>query len=109
MLKIYVAGKYSDPNIINVLGNIREGIKMSAKLLSLGYAPFCPFLDYQFQFYEPDLKVEDYYAYSLTWLNSCDAMLVLPGYKSSKGTLAEIDTAKISGIPIYYSLEDLIK
>lgn len=106
-MKIYVAGKYSDSNIIEVLNNIREGIKMSAKVLKMGHVPFSPWLDYQFQFYEPELKVEDYYNYSLTWLKCCDAMLVLPNYENSKGTLKEIEVAKENNIPIYYSLEDL--
>jgi hypothetical protein len=35
-------------------------------------------------------------------------MLVLPGWRNSRGTLDEIEKAKEFKIPIFYSLEDLI-
>ena len=108
-MRVYVAGKYSDTNIIACLNNIHEGIKMSVEVLKLGHACFCPWLDYQFQFFSKDLKVEDYYRYSMAWLEVSDCVLVLPGYETSKGTLAEIKRAEEKGINIYYKLEDLPK
>ena len=106
MNRIYVAGCYSADNVIEVLHNIREGVKMGAKLLKMGYSPFCPWLDHQYSFYE-DISVEQYYKYSLDFLEVCDAMLVLPGYEKSKGTIAEIRFAKLKGIPVYYNIKDL--
>ena len=106
MKKIYVAGKYSADNVIDVLHNIREGIKISAKLIKMGYSPFCPWLDHQFSFYE-DISVEEYYKYSIDFLKVCDAMLVLPHSENSKGTQKEIIIAENMGMPIYYSLEEI--
>ena len=48
MYRFYIAGKYSDDNVISTLDNIKLGIKMGAVLVGKGFAPFCPFLDYQF-------------------------------------------------------------
>lgn len=48
MKKVYVAGKYSDDNVLDVLGNISRGIKLCKDLFLLGYAPFCPWLDHQY-------------------------------------------------------------
>jgi hypothetical protein len=101
MKRIYVAGKYSSDNIIQGLQNMREGMKASAKILKLGYAPFCPFLDYQFSFFE-DVTVEEYYAYSMAWLEVSDEVWVLPGWEKSKGTKAEIKRAKELDIPVEY-------
>jgi len=105
-MRIYVAGKYSADNVIEVLHNIREGTKVSAKLIKMGHSPFCPFLDHQFSFYE-DISVPEYYKYSIDFLKVCEAMLVLKGYETSKGTLKEIEIAEEMGIPIYYSLEEI--
>ena len=110
MKRIYVAGPYSANNVITILDNIRRGIRASVEVLLAGYAPFCPWLDYQFQFVllqGETLNVSHYYEYSLAWLRVADAMLVLPGYETSKGTLAEIEEAHELGIPVFYSLDDL--
>ena len=105
--RIYVAGAYSADNVIDVLNNIRNGNKMAAQLMKLGFAPFSPWLDYQFQFFEV-LSIKDYYDYSIAWLLVSDAMLVLPNFENSKGTLNEISIAEQKGIPIFYSLNDLL-
>lgn len=101
-MRIYVAGAYSADNVINVLNNIARGTGKCVEILANGDEPFCPWLDYQFQFYNQDLKVEDYYRYSMAWLDVSDKVFVLSGSENSKGTQAEIDRAKELGIPIEY-------
>lgn len=107
MKRIYVAGKYSADNVISVLNNIHDGTKMSVEVLKAGYSPFCPWLDYQFQFYDKTLTVDDYYRYSMAWLEVSDAMLVLPNSENSKGTQKEILRAIELGIPIYRNLKEI--
>lgn len=105
--RIYVAGSYSADNVIQILNNMHTGTKVCAELLKEGYCPFCPWLDYQFQFYDKTLTVEDYYRYSMGWLKVSDVVLVLPNYENSKGTQAEIKRAKELNIPVVYSKEEL--
>lgn len=109
MKRVYIAGPYSANNVLGVLKNIGRGEKMAAKLFSLGFAPFCPWHDKSFVIDRPDddFTVEQFYKYSLAWLEVSDAVLVLPDYQESKGTLAEIERAQELRIPIYYSLEAL--
>jgi hypothetical protein len=112
MKRIYVAGSYSADNVTTVLDNMRNGMRASVEVLLAGFSPFCPWLDYHFQLMLRDgetLTVEDYYNYSMAWLEVSDAILVLPNHHQSKGTLAEIARAKELGIPIFYSLEELKK
>lgn len=106
-MRVYVAGKYSDSNIIGCLNNIHDGIKASVEVLKRGHACFCPWLDYQFQFFDKTLVVEDYYRYSMAWLEVSDCVLVLPNSENSKGTQAEIKRAEELGIPVYYSIESI--
>ena len=104
MKRIYIAGAYSSDNVIGVLDNIRIGMRAATEVMLAGYFPFCPWHDHLFQYMLRDgekLHVQDYYAYSLAWLEVSDAVMVLPGFKASKGTLAEISRARGMGIPVY--------
>jgi len=102
MKRIYVAGKYSDTNIIGCLNNIHDGIKASVEVLKQGDAPFSSWIDYQFQFFDKTLTVEDYYRYSMAWLEVSDEVWVLPNSENSKGTQAEIKRANELKIPIKF-------
>ena len=110
MKTVYVAGPYSANNVIDVLHNMRRGLKISKDVFLRGFAPFAPWLDYLYTLMLDDgetLSVEQYYAYSMAWLEKADCVLVLPGYEQSKGTMAEIEKAKELGIPIYYNIKDI--
>ena len=109
--RIYIAGSMSDSSCLQFLENLRRGIRVSAELVMLSYHPFSPFIDFQFFLaLRNDEKITDKMIkeYSLSWLEVSDAVLVLPDYESSKGTIAEIKRAKELGIPIYYSMEELV-
>ena len=109
---VYVAGAYSANNVIDVLSNMRRGMRASTEVLLAGFSPFSPWLDYQFSLMlqnDETLSVEDYYKYSMSWLERSDCVLVLPNSEHSKGTQAEIRRAQELGIPIYYRLKDIPK
>ena len=108
--RVYVAGAYSSDNVLGVLDNIRIGMRKGLEVLLEGYAPFVPWFDFHFQLMLREgekLTVQDYYEYSMAWLDVSDAVLVLPNSEHSKGTQDEINKAKSLSIPIYYSLSDL--
>jgi hypothetical protein len=107
MLRVYIAGAYSADNVLGVLNNMRVGMRAGTKVLLAGFSPFVPWLDYHFQLMlreNEELEVEDYYRYSLAWLEVSEVVLVLPNSGKSKGTQAEIERAKELGIPIVYSM-----
>jgi len=112
MKRVYVAGSFSADNVISVLDNMRIGMRASVEVLLAGFSPFCPWLDYHFNLMLREgekLRVEDFYNYSLAWLDVSDAMFVIPNSESSKGTQAEIIRAKELNIPIFYTMELLCK
>lgn len=111
MHRIYVAGSYNAPNVIQVFNNMRLGMRQSLQVLLAGFSPFCPWLDYQFTLLLREneaLTIDDYYRYSMAWLEVSDAVLVMPNSENSKGTQAELERAREIGIPIFASLEDLV-
>lgn len=110
MKRVYVAGAYSASNVIDVLDNMRRGMRWSTRVMLAGHAPFCPWIDYHFQLQlqeHEELTVEDYYAYSLAWLQVSDVVFVTPGWEKSKGTHAEIAEARRLGIPVVFSFDDI--
>jgi hypothetical protein len=113
MIKVYVAGKYSDDNVLGVLDNIARGIQLCKDLFLMGYAPFCPWFDHQFvlQMNESDrgsLTVKKFHDYSMAWLEVSDCVLVIPRrIETSKGVQSEIARAKELNIPVYYSVEEM--
>jgi predicted Rossmann-fold nucleotide-binding protein len=54
------------------------------------------------------IKTEDFYEYSIAWLEKADAVLVVPGWEDSVGTKKELARAKELSIPIYYSMAELL-
>lgn len=110
--RVYVAGAYSADNVITVLDNIREGMRLSVRVMLAGFAPFCPWLDFHFQLMLREgelLAVEDYYRYSLAWLEVSDAVVLVPGWQNSNGTRLEVERASIIGLPIFYDPDALLK
>lgn len=108
--RVYVAGPYNADNVIGVLNNIRAGIDMCTKIIvDLKISPFCPWLDFLYQFVGKgnQMTINDYYRYSIDWLEVSDVMLVLPGFEHSKGTQAEISMAIVKDIPIFYDYKAL--
>ena len=117
MTRIYIAGAYSDDNVISVLKNIGRGQHWAAMLFKKGFAPFCPWHDKEFviHFYDSEFTVQEFYDYSIAWLEVSDAVFIVPNatglkrWQDSAGTLKEIEIAEKLNIPIFYSLPELIQ
>jgi len=115
MKKIYVAGAFSDDNVLGVLKNIGRGQEFASLLFKEGFAPFVPWFDKEFVIHRwnEEMKVENFYNYSMEWLKSSDAVFVVPNFtglknwEDSVGTVAEIKTAEDNNIPVFYNINDL--
>lgn len=109
MRAIYVAGKYSAPNVIQVGDNMRAGWQACYNLLvNHGFAPFNPWADFDYLMFGP-VPLETFYAYSLAQLERQEAVFVLPMWEKSTGTKAEIRHASLIGIPVFFELEKLLE
>ena len=114
MLRVYVCGPYTPqmPSAIEVLDNMRNGIRQCVRLVIHGYAPYCPWLDHHYflqLFNGEKISCEQIQQVSMCWLEASDAVLVLPNYDHSLGTHAEIHRANEKEIPVFYNEEDLLR
>ena len=113
--RVYVAGAYSANNVLQVLRNMKRGMRLATEAFQAGVLPFAPWFDYHFFLQEDEAKreltIDDIYQYSLSFLEEwAEAVLVQQeGWIESKGTVAEINKAKELGIPVFFTLESLMK
>ena len=112
--RVYVAGAItpypSEHPVFGFLKNISRGIRGAVECVLAGFAPFCPFLDHQYWSHlrnGENITEDIIKECSMAWLEVSEAVLVLPRYRKSKGTLAEIARARELKIPVFYNLEAL--
>jgi hypothetical protein len=105
--RIYVAGAYSAPNILEVADNIRKGRDLAVNLLQMGFFPYCPWNDWELAV-RMALPMEIWKANGMAWLEASEGMILVPGYESSHGTSDEMARARELDIPIFDNKADLI-
>jgi len=110
MIRVYIAGPYKGKDNFEKIKNISLAREAAYKLIKLGFYPYCPHTATGFfDLYYPDISDATYINMHLQWLYYCQAVLVLSGWENSQGTLFEIEEANRNGIPIFYSIEDIMK
>ncbi len=101
----YVSGPYRSDYEYGVVLNIRNAEAVAADLWAMGYAVICPHKNSALMggvipndgWLEGDLEI----------LSRCDIMAVVPGdWKSSAGTVAEVEFARRHGIPVAHWPDD---
>ena len=104
--RIYVAGPISKGKAWPV--NLRDGIDAGHQLWKHGLFPYIPHLNFLWEFAYPEIcNLETMLEIDLAFLEVCDALLRLPG--ESAGADREEAFAVEHGIPVYYSIEALLK
>lgn len=97
-LVAYVAGPYTAPTPDGIRANIEEAQRVALDCLRAGVDPYTPHVSSIG--IERGLDEAEWLALGLRWLERCDIVVLCPGWRSSRGTLAEIARARELGIPI---------
>jgi len=99
---IYIASPYT-------LGckeaNVERQIDVAGKLMDHGFVPVVPLLYHYVDIDHPN-SYEHWAEVGMALLRKCDAVLRLPG--KSKGADAEVIEAQRLGMPVYYSMFELL-
>lgn len=105
--RIYIAGKLNDM-ACDYIKNIHNMVVWSESVRKKGFAVFVPGIDFLQGVVFGDWEYDDYFDNSQPWLAASDAMFVTPGWEKSIGTKREIELAESLGIPVFYSVDDLV-
>lgn len=112
MRSCYIAGPYTGQlNKFGVVDRLDEDIniynaaKVAFEYYLKGYAVYCPHLQTSYidrNFNDGELDYEDWLAQDIYWINKCDVVVFLPGWKESRGAVIEHMVARGLGKEIHY-------
>lgn len=106
MKVVYVAGPFRGKDSWEMENNIRRAEALALEAWKLGAAVICPHTNTRFfQGAAPDHIWLDG---DLAILRKCDAILMTEDWQRSSGATAELKHAEAHGIPVLFTLEDLI-
>ena len=110
---VYIAGPYRgvshDRHSYEAIAkNIATATAAAAWCANHGIGYFCPHMNSaHMELLAPDVDPSFWLEMDLMFLEHCDAVLLLPNWRASKGTVAEVQAAREKGLPIFKSREAL--
>lgn len=102
---VYVAGPLTARSGKTQAQHVDDAIDAGTKLLQLGFHPYIPHLSHFWDQRTPR-PYEVWMALDFAWIVRCDALLRMPG--ESPGADREVFKARDLGVPVFYSIEELV-
>jgi len=93
---------------VEYLTHVADGLHVAASLVHLGFAPYCPHLDFQYCLVNMNLSEGQLKAVSMEWISRCDVILALCGWSNSPGAKAEWELANKLGKPVVFNTAQLL-
>jgi hypothetical protein len=107
-LMVYIGGKYTGENTLEVTNNIQVVEKAAVKLWDLGFTAIAPHLNSaHFEDMCTDCDYTGFLEGYLLVLAECDAILLVDNWKESKGACIEKNFAEDLGIPVFTEINEL--
>jgi len=107
-IKVYIASPYT---LGDIAVNVRFQMDISDQLYDLGFYPFTPLYSHFQHMFKPRHHTE-WLKMDFIWLRQCDCVLrfskVYDTPLKSNGADQEEEVARKAGIPIFYSIEELV-
>jgi hypothetical protein len=103
MKLVYIAGPYSGGDYLEIDTHIAMARTAAAWLAEHGIGFICPHLNSaHFEAVTPEVPNDYWYQLGVALLQRCDAILLLPGWEQSVGSLLEVSTSRDAEIPVFY-------
>ena len=99
MKVVFIAGPYRASTPRGIVENIRRAEAVAIEVWKLGAVALCPHLNTRLM--DGVLPDEVWLNGDLELLSRCDAVMLVPGWQASSGTLNEVGQAQKLGIPVY--------
>ena len=104
---IYVAGKYRDEHPYKIQENIDKAKEVAKEVWAYPhFAAICPHMNSAH--FEGINSEQHFIDATLEMMLRCDAVLLVPGWETSEGTIGEIKRAKELDMPVFETLQGLI-
>lgn len=99
MKVFYIAGPYRADTERGVIENIRNAEAVAIEVWKAGHVALCPHLNSRLMGGICDDEV--FLSGAIELMKRCDAVVLVSGWKKSKGTNTEVKIAAALGIPVY--------
>lgn len=106
MKVVYVAGPFRGPTQWDIQQNVRRAEALSLEVAKAGAMPLCPHKNTEN--FHGQLDDVFWLRGTVALLRRCDAMILVPGWEHSEGTIAEIHEADRRGIRVFSKIDDLV-
>ena len=102
---LYLAGQFSAPAgdsdpLHTVRANILAASRIALEAARAGWMPVCPHKNSS-GFEHTEIPASFWYEGDIALMLRCDAVLMLPGWRASKGAIAEHEAATAAGMGVY--------
>ena len=108
---IYIAASYRGPDLVAITCNIANAraiaVQVAVQVAVQGWSPVCPHLKTDHMEEHVDHPDDFWLAGTILLMEKCAAVILVPGWQSSTGTLAEVAHAKQLRIPVFTNHEFL--
>jgi hypothetical protein len=105
---VYLSGPMTKRDACSVEDNVAAGLSYHLLLLGMGVPNFCPQLSGAFPSAWTDVDYEKWLAFDYAVIDRCTHVLMLPRWEISVGAKRERDYAEERGIPVVYTVAELI-
>lgn len=97
-LVVYIAGPFRAPSHWGIAQNIRRAEALALEVWRAGAVAICPHLNTMH--YQDELPDKIWLDGDLEILSRCDAVVMVPGWEKSKGSVAERAFARERNMPV---------
>ena len=105
MKVVYIAGPFRAATSWGIEQNVRAAEAVALEVAKLGAMPMCPHKNTQH--FHGLLTAQFWIDGTLELMRRCDAVMLVGDWRSSSGTMGEMDEAARIKIPIFEKLEQL--
>lgn len=103
---VFIAGPYRSPTRYGTEKNVRNAEEVAIEVAKAGAYPVCPHANTRTYF--EDLQNDEFWLQATReLLRRCDAVIFVPGWRQSEGSLAEYEEAKRIGLPTFLHIREL--
>lgn len=108
---VFIAGPLSAESTEGMRENVRIAESYQQALAKCGVYSYCPHAHTHWRVESgQDISGDFYHDWHMAFLNAvCGAVVALPGWQNSKGSMMDVEEAKQKGMPLFEpaSLDDL--